>query len=108
MDKLKRHQITIQQPTATANAAGEPINAWSTFAVRTARVFYMTQSETFISAQEQTAYRVVFVVRYDSVSKAITESMRISWQGRIYDIEAAVNKEAMNREIHIHALLRRQ
>ncbi len=108
MDKIKRHQITIQTPTATQNATGEPINGWTTYAVRTARVMYMTQSESFISQQEQSVYRVVFILRYDSVSKAISENMRVSWQSRIYDIEAAVNKEAMNREIHVHALLRRQ
>lgn len=76
-------RITIEQPTSTANAVGEPVLAWSTFATVWASVDSLSARET-----ERFAETVGFMthrvrIRYLS---GLTSAMRINYRNRILEI----------------------
>lgn len=61
-------EITIQSYTATRDASGQQVLAWSTYATILARVKWPDagMKETY-SADQQTAFRkIVFEIRYDA------------------------------------------
>jgi len=95
-------RVTIQTPTRTANSYGEPIETFSTFCIRWAEMIAVTGREVFTGSQEVNDYPVVFKLRYDDTTKSITEKMRISYDSKYYDIEAVVNYNDLNKEIHIY------
>ncbi len=96
-----KHKITVQQVTEVQDAYGEPIETFTTFAMRKAKVVTGAATEKYTGFQEQNSYKVVFIVRYDSTTKMINEKMRISYNAKIYDIESAVDPFEMHKEIHI-------
>lgn len=103
MARRQRHRIIIQTPTRTANAYGEPIETFTTYAERDASVKSVTGREVFNGSQEVNEYPVLFNIRYDQTTKNISEKMRISFDSKYYDIEAVVNYNQMNKEIHLYA-----
>lgn len=100
-------KITIQSPIEVQNSHGEPIATYPTYAIRSAQIESLQGKESFNSVQEVNTYKVIFKIRYDSVTKSITEKMRVSYNSKIYDIESVVNHLELNREIHIHGTDRR-
>lgn len=96
------HKITIETPTRTQNAYGEPIETFTTYATRYAQTMTTIGREGFNSFQEFNEYPVVFKVRYDSLTKNITEKMRILFESRYYDIEGILDFNGMKKEIHIY------
>lgn len=105
--RKQRHKITIQNATRADNAFGEPIDTWDTYAVRWAEIKAERGTETFTADQQLNQHTVKFTIRYDSVSKNITEDMRVSFNSKIYDIEAAINYNEENKEIHLHGRYQR-
>ena len=99
----QRHKIIIQTPTRTANAYGEPVETFATFAERYAKIKSVTGREVFNGTQEVNEYPVMFSLRYDATTKAVTEKMRVSFDSKYYDIEAVVNYNELNEEIHVYA-----
>lgn len=97
-----RNKITIETPTRVQNIYGEPIETFTTYAVRQAEVMTTIGKESFNKYQEFNEYPVVFKVRYDSLTKDITEKMRITFNSKIYDVEGVVNFMELNKEIHIY------
>jgi len=100
--RRQNRKITIQTPTRTANTYGEPIETWTTYAIRWAEIKAQTGSENFNGYQEVNKYPVEFTIRYDDVTKNISEKMRVSYNSKTYDIEAVVNYNEQNKEIHIY------
>lgn len=100
--RKQRHKITIQSNTRANNAFGEPVETWADYAVRWAEIKAEKGTETFTSDQEVNKHTALFTIRYDSITKLITEDMRVSFNSKIYDIEAAINYNEMNKEIHLY------
>jgi len=85
-------RITIQQPTATSNAVGEPVLSWSTFATVWAAVDSLSARET-----ERFAETVGFMthrvrIRYLS---GLTSAMRISYRSRILEIGQILERDRL-------------
>lgn len=96
-----RHKITIEQPTEAVDAVGEPIATWTTYATRKAEVMPMGGRETFRLQQYFSDATAVILIRYDSLAKAITTKMRVSYDSRIFNISSVINVDEMNREIKL-------
>lgn len=95
-----RHRVTIQQNTPTQDAFGEPIESWSTYATVWAAVEPLTGNERFVpvGAQVQATVSTRIRIRYRD---GVTNQMRVLWGSRIYRIEAVLNLEERDREIHL-------
>lgn len=91
-----RHSVTIEQATESQNAIGEAIQTWTTFAKRRASV-QPFQGREFWSAKQFNAESNLRVrLRYLT---GLTTKMRISWNGRLFDIRSIVNADERNREL---------
>jgi SPP1 family predicted phage head-tail adaptor len=81
-----RHRCTIQQPTETVDAAGQPIVSWSPYVVDEPCKFEPTAGiESMRGRQLEAGTRAVFRVRYRS---GYTVQMRVVYQGETYGITA--------------------
>ena len=85
-------RITIEQPTATANAVGEPVLSWSTFATVWAAVDSLSARET-----ERFAETVGFMthrvrIRYLS---GLTSAMRIVYRSRTLEIGQILERDRL-------------
>lgn len=98
-----RHPIVIQTIQETRNGYGEVIPTWVTFASVRASVEPLQGKEYFAANSQQTATTTRFRIRYLA---GITASMRISFNGEVYDIESIINPNERNREIHIMTVKR--
>ena len=93
-----RNKIVIQKSTATRNSMGEEILTWSTFdtvwaskAHRSSREFYSAQK---VNAEIQD----LFIIRYHS---GIDTKMRVSFDGKLYNIIGANDPDGRWRETHL-------
>lgn len=85
-------RITIEQPTSTANAVGEPVLSWTTFATVWAAVDSLSARET-----ERFAETVGFMthrvrIRYLS---GLTSAMRIKYRDRILEIGQVLERDRL-------------
>ncbi len=84
-----RHRCTIQQPTETVDAAGQPVVSWSSYVVDEPCKFEPTAGiESMRGRQLEAGTRAVFRVRYRS---GYTVQMRLIHDGETYGI-TAINK----------------
>lgn len=91
-------KITIQETTQTQNSYGEVIDAWSTYAFIWASV-EPTSGREFMAAQQiNSEITIAFRTRYLS---GVTAKMRISWDGRLFDIESVINPVEKNEQLLI-------
>lgn len=96
-----RHKITIESPTETKDTYGDAIPTWSTHAIRHAVVVPLSGREYFYAQQNNAERMTRFRVRYDEKTKAITPKMRVSYNGRTFDIQSVINENENNRHILI-------
>lgn len=97
--KLDR-KITIQERTTTKDAYNQDVITWSTFAEVWAEVKEYVGSEGF-QANQLTVNRVdIFTIRY----KEVSETMRILYNERFYDIRS-IQQPDRNRYLIIKAEL---
>jgi SPP1 family predicted phage head-tail adaptor len=94
-----RNRITIQEPTESRDAYGDPVKTWSTYAIRHADVAPISGREFFLSQQVYSEQTTRFKIRYDSVTKNITTKMRIYFKSRYFNIQSVINENTMNRDI---------
>lgn len=95
------NRITIQTPTTTQDAAGQPIRSWATLAgpvVLPAKVESVTGGETIRGRQVSAVAQVMFTIRYRS---DITTQMRVLWDGRVLGIVRASDPYGDRRELRI-------
>lgn len=95
-----RHRIVIQERTDTQDSYGEPIPAWTTWAEVWAAVEPQSGQEATIalSQQSEARIRVRIRIRYRT---GLSTLMRVSWQSRIFQIEAISEVNTNRREIHL-------
>ena len=93
-----RHRITIQQQTVTRDSYGGETVTWSTFAVVYAAVEPIKGQEFFESAKvnAETSHRIR--IRH---YPGIAPKMQVSWDSRIFRIEAVLNIDERDRELHL-------
>ena len=95
------NRITIQAPTTTQDAAGQPMRTWATLAgpvVLPAKVESVAGGETIRGRQVSAVAQVMFTIRYRS---DITTQMRVLWDGRTLNIVRASDPYGDRRELRI-------
>lgn len=95
---LLRHVITIEQVTETQDDSGSVVETWATF--KKVHSTYEPQSgtESFKEDQQQAFETVKFRIRYLA---GITPKMRVSFDGRLFDILSAIDLHGMKKETHL-------
>jgi SPP1 family predicted phage head-tail adaptor len=83
-------RVQIHFATATVNDYGERIQAWSGLGTYWARVEYGAAKEAEAAGQETVMTAVNFIIRGNA---AVTETMRVYYNGRLFDIEAISEDE---------------
>lgn len=96
-----RNNITIQTPTETRDAYGDPVKTWATYAVRAAEILPVSGREYFTAQQVYSEQVTRFKLRHDNTTKAITTKMRIFYDSRYFNIISVINEQTMNRDITI-------
>lgn len=94
-----RERITIQQATATRDAIGGEVEAWTTYAEMYAAIEPLSGRELFAAKQVagEVSHRVR--IRYHA---GIVPKMRALHGARVLDIEAALNVDTRDRETHLY------
>ena len=96
-----RHKVVIQQPVVETDSVGEPIETFSHYATRKAKVSPLGGRETYRLQQYFSEATNVILMRYDSLTSAINTKMRILFDSRVFNIESVINVDEMNREIRV-------
>lgn len=90
-----RHRVTLQSATTTQNSYGEQVKAWVDVGTFWAAVEPISGKERFASGERIHERDVRIVMRYIGT---VTETHRILFQSRTYDIKAVVMKDSVKRE----------
>ena len=96
-----RRVIVIQSKGTATDSFGGTINSWSNFATGVRAEVAPLQGKELIAAQAaQSSTTVKFKMRYLA---GVTQSMRVVYGGKNYDITAVIDVDEMHREMHILA-----
>jgi SPP1 family predicted phage head-tail adaptor len=98
-----RHLITIEQNTPSRDASGYSTDAWTTFATAWAKIESMTGREYLGNEQVKSETTHKFIFRYID---GVLPAMRISWDGRTFDIQSALNVDERDRHTVVMAVER--
>lgn len=82
-------RITIEQPTITQDAAGQPVPTWSTLVTVWAEKDARLGNEQVQADQVTSQNLVNWRIRYRT---GITNKMRISYDGNYYGIESKIEE----------------
>lgn len=93
-----RQRITIQQAIESQDSSGSVTKVWTTFATIWAAYEPQTGSESFKEDQEQAVMGVRFRTRFKA---GITPKMRVSFDGRVFDILSLVDVNGRSKQLHI-------
>lgn len=99
-----RERITVQAFTETKGSNGEPTKTWTNLKSFWAEVRVLTERSH--TREEFEAAQVNPYTRYDFRCRRVTgidTSMRIVFEGRVFDIEAVINVGLLGRDAVIHA-----
>ena len=96
-------RIVIQSNTQTRDAYGALVDSWATFATVSAK-YMPIRGDEYLAAQQMTAkVDGVFKIRWLS---GVTETMRISYDGKYWDIRS-LNETGRREGIEIYAQVKR-
>ncbi len=91
-----RHRVTIQQKSVTRNTFGEEVVTWQDVATVWAAIEPLRGREFFESQQINAEVTTQITIRYRD---GIAPEMRIIYNSKIYDIQAAINTEERDKEL---------
>ena len=99
--KLDR-RIVIQSTTQTRETDGGIIDTWGTYATRSASITYTRAAgESNEVGRKTSIYQVLFTVRSDTTTRAITTKMRISYDSKFWDIRAVSERADEYRKMYL-------
>ena len=97
--RIKRHRITVQTPTSTVDADGQPIVTWSNWLTNEPAEFTPTGgTESMRGRQLEAGTKGVFKVNYRS---GYTTQMRVVHNGINYGITYANQVDGLRYEIEL-------
>lgn len=103
-----RQRVTIEQSTETRDAFGATVPSWGALATVWAEVLPKVggTGEAFAeeAARERTRQGYTINLRYRS---DVTTKMRVTWQGKILDIESAADPDGRRRALKLECQERR-
>ncbi len=94
-------QITIQSLTEGHDDRAGLTYTPATYATRWAAVIPLTGTERFAERRDRSVTQVRFEMRSDETTRAITPKMRVSWDGRLFDIHYLIDVESKEVEVHL-------
>lgn len=97
-----RHQVTIEQRTASLNAYGEDTSSWTTLRTIFAGVEPVSGKEYAAASSTVGETLTRFPCRYEDVSD-VDNTMRLSFDGTYYDVVEVINEKTANRMVSIMA-----
>jgi len=89
-----RHRIVIESNTPTQDAYGQPVEGWATVATVWAAVEMLSGRELFVAQQAQSEATVRFRIR----RRDADAKMRVSWDGRTFQVESVIHDPTNRRE----------
>jgi SPP1 family predicted phage head-tail adaptor len=93
-------RIMIEVATLTPNTFSEPAKTWSTFATVWANVQPVSGAEPFIPEQ----FAPIVNYRIDMwFLDGVTPEMRVNWNGRLFDILAAMGRKTIGNRMFLLA-----
>lgn len=95
-----KHRITLQKPVTIVNPNGFEVETWEDYKTLWAAASNLHGREYYAAAAVQAENTVKFTIRY---IKGIDTTMRISFQGKQYNITAIDNIKYQNRYLEIKA-----
>lgn len=95
-----RHSITIQQLSTARDDYGGVVETWADFATVNASVQPLSGRELIAAQAAQSESRVKMSMRY---IPGVTEAMRVSYGGKVYNITAVIDVDERHRELQIMA-----
>jgi len=93
-----RHLVTIEQATEAQDTTGQAVKSWGPFAQVWASVEPLKGNE-FLEAQQINA-ETTTRIRIRKLD-GITQKMRISYDSRLYNINAILHINERQREMHL-------
>lgn len=95
------HRVVFQQRQSAPDAFGQGDITWVDAFTTWAEVLPLRGREFFAAAQVQQEHSIKVRIRY---RPGVTETMRLVWQGRAYDITGAIQLQGGREWLEIMAL----
>lgn len=89
-----RHRIAIQTNTPSKDSYGQPVASWATAATVWAAVEMAGGRESMSQQQVESVAAVKFTIR----RRDVTAQQRVSWDGRLFDVESIAQDPTNRRE----------
>ena len=99
----RRHRVTFQRSTESANAFGEPVQAWADICTSWALVQPMKGQERFASMQVQADVDHRIVTRYRSDLSDLGPKDRALYGSQVFDIKSVISRDHTRKELEILA-----
>ena len=97
-----RHRVGIEQRVQTLGPSGEQLDSWSVVALgEPAAIEPLRGREAFAALQISADQPYKVVVRYHPAVRYTTD-MRVTWEGRVLDIESVAEEMAAGHYVHLH------
>ena len=102
-----RNQVVFEASTVTKDASGAPSEIWTTYTTEWAEIRPIGGREYYAAQQVASDNRWGFKIRYNQVTKLINSKHRITYDGRVFDIQGEpVNEFERNKDLIIMAIER--
>ena len=102
-----RHSITIQKPSTTRDAAGQPVSAWTDVLTTRAKI-EDTTSTSYKEINQNGAITSqvtdLFTIRWPGASIDLAPGMRVQFGDNLYLIQAVDNILKRNRVVKLFTL----
>jgi SPP1 family predicted phage head-tail adaptor len=92
------HAITIEQKSITRDTYGGEVVAWSTFCTTWSRILPLNGRELFAAQAVQSEITGKILMQYIA---GLSTGMRITHEGKHYDIHAVIDAALQHREIQL-------
>ena len=103
----QRHLVVFETPTVIKDASGAPSESWATYATEWAEIKPVGGREYYAAQQVASDNRWGFKIRYNALTKLINSKHRITYNGKIFDIQGEpVNEYERNKDLIIMAIER--
>jgi len=95
-----RHKITLMKLVTTQDEIGNTIEEWQPVRTCWAAIKTVNGREYFAAASVQAERTYRFIIRY---TPGINETMKIDYQGRLFDIQSVLNDDEGRKTLTIIA-----
>ncbi|UYL94230.1 head closure protein [Geobacillus phage vB_GthS_PT9.1] len=95
-----RHKITLMKLATTQDEIGNTIEEWQPVRACWAAIKTVNGREYFAAASVQAERTYRFIIRY---TPGINETMKIDFQGRLFDIQSVLNDDEGKKTLTIIA-----